>query len=94
MKSPLEVFNYLLARIMLTDRWRGKGPGAVVEHASAEERAALKELKSSDIEPGKLRIESYWMMGSDWEDKRKVLEFEKKCGIQPPPRKKYGDYND
>jgi hypothetical protein len=90
MKS-IEVFNRLLDRIMLADRWRNKGPGKVVENATDEERVALSNLTSEEV--GKqLRVEEYWMIGSDHEAKSKMLELEKKLGIQPPPRKKYDEH--
>lgn len=89
MKNPIEVFHNLIAQLIFTDRWRNKGPGKVVESMSSEDREALSHLKSEDISPEKARVEDYWMMGSDWEDKQKLLEHEKKMGIEPPPRKKY-----
>lgn len=89
MKNPIDAFHDLIARIIFSDRWRNKGPGKVVESMPAEDREALSQLKSDDIAPEKARVEDYWMMGQDWEDKRKLLEYEEKMGIKPPPRKKY-----
>lgn len=99
MKS-IDAFWRLLDRITLLDRWRTKGPGKVVESMSAEERVALSNLKSGEIAPDKIMdAKAYHMMGPEYystdpNTKLKLLELEKQLGIQPPPRKKYGDYND
>lgn len=89
MKSPMEVFHNLIAYLLFRDRFRKAGPGKVVESLSDEDRKILSELKSDDLSPEKARVEDYYMMGQDWEDKRKLLEYEEKMGFQPPPRKKY-----
>lgn len=89
MRSPIEVFHSLIAYLLFRDRFRKAGPGKVVESLSAEDRETLSNLKSDDISPEKARVEEYYMMGQDWEDKRKLLEYEEKMGFKPPPRKKY-----
>jgi hypothetical protein len=88
--KPIDAFFSLISRVLISDRWRrNKEPGKVVESMPVEQREALSQLKSDDISPDKLRAEDYYMMGDDYENKLKMLEFEKKLGIQPPPRKKY-----
>ena len=89
MKNPIDIFHKLVEYLLFRDRFRNKGPGKVVESLSQEDREILSQLKSDDISPEKARVEVYHMMGDDWEDKRKLLEYEEKMGIQPPPRKKY-----
>lgn len=90
--KPMDAFFSLLDRIIFTDRWRKKGPGKVVESMPDEAREALSQLKSSDISGDKVRVEDYDMVGKNWEGSQKLLEFERKLGIKPPARKKYGDY--
>lgn len=92
--NPLEAFQRLIARFMLSDqarRWRDRGPGEVVKAMPPEIREGLTELKSEDIGP-ETHVPEYWMMGPDYERKFTLLHEEKQVGIQPPPRKKYGDY--
>jgi hypothetical protein len=89
MKS-LDAFARLLSKI-ITDggaRYRHLGPGKVVERMSDEDRKALSQLTSDQINTN-LRVEDYWMTGTDYEIKCQALKFEKELGIQPPPRKKY-----
>jgi hypothetical protein len=72
-------------------RWRDLGPGEIIKTSSPEIREALSKLKSEDIAPDKIRNEDCWW-GDDYQNRQLVLDFEKKLGIQPPLRKKYGDY--
>lgn len=95
--NPIDAFYRLLARITLLDRWRNKGPGKVVESMPPEVREALTNLKSDELTVDQIRPKDYEMMGPDYyttdpHSKLQLLEFEKKLGVQPPPRKKYGDY--
>lgn len=89
MKNPLDVFHNLIQFLLFRDRFRKAGPGKVIESLSTEDREILSQLKSDDLSADKARVEDYYMMGDNWETKRKLLEYEEKLGFKPPPRKKY-----
>jgi len=91
--KPFDAFSRLFGGIFLLDKWRrpeNRKPGKVVESMSPEIREALSNLKSDEIGPN-LRVEDYNMMGDDYERKHEMLEFDKKLGFKPPPRKKYDE---
>jgi hypothetical protein len=93
--KPIDAFQRLISSILLLDRWKrpeNKAPGRVVESMPPEIREGLSNLKSDEIGGDKVRVEDYYTMGDDWETRQKLLEIEKKMGIQPPPRKKYDEH--
>lgn len=101
--KPIDAFFQLINRIVFMDRWKrepNNKPGKVVESMSDEAREALSQLKSEDVSVDKVREpEAWFMMGPDshvvnYASRDKILEIEKSLGVKPPPRKKYGDYND
>lgn len=95
--KPIDAFLRLISSIALLDRWKrpeNKAPGRVVESMPPEIREGLFNLKSDDLGSDKVRAEDYYTMGDEWEARQELLKYEKKLGIQSPPRKKYGDYED
>jgi len=88
--NPIEAFIALLSRVLISYPWMKKGPGKVVESMPSEYREALSQLTSNDL--NKLRVEDYYMMDEVYDNKIKLLELDKKLGIQAPPRKKYDQF--
>jgi hypothetical protein len=88
--NPLTAFFKLVSRlgpdIKILNSNNPK-PGDVVKNMAKEIREELVNLKSDDI--ANVRVEDWWMTSSEYEAKYCQLEFEKKMGVLPPPRKKY-----
>jgi len=92
--KPIDAFLKLINRFIMSDaarRWKDRGPGKAVEAMSPEDRAALSQLKSDEIGPD-VRVEDYWMMGTEYEARLSKLQEEKDFGVEPPPRKKYDEH--
>lgn len=95
--KPIDAFYNLIGRITLLDKWRNKGPGKVVESMPPEAREALSNLKSEELAVDQVHPKDWEMMGPDYHStdphgRLQLLEYEKKLGIKPPPRKKYDEF--
>jgi len=88
--KPVDYLNDIIDRIpFMKEMWkRSYGPGRIIEKYSAEVREELSQLKSDDI--ANVRAADHCDLASDeYNDKQRLMEYEKNLGIQPPPRKKY-----